>query len=203
MKPKPEDAMKKRPNLRNFFYLVGSGFIIQLAGTVYRIWLARRIGPEGLGILQMIYPVYRLLSGLATIGLPLALTKWTAEYLAARQYQELNSLYIGNKPQRIINRILANNILRAGFFILMERKQNMKVAIIGAGLSGLSCAHELQKLGIKPVIFEKKGYIGDALGYTKISVRLFDRPMTDTGRFVRKKFGINIKPVGIKLQAWR
>lgn len=82
----------KRPNLRNFIYLVGSGCIIQLAGTFYRIWLAREIGPEGLGILQMVYPVYRLLSGLATIGLPLALTKWTAEYIAAREYAEMLAL---------------------------------------------------------------------------------------------------------------
>jgi stage V sporulation protein B len=77
--------MKTRPNLVNFFYLVGSGLIVQFAGSIYRIWLARTIGPEGLGILQMIYPVYRLLSGIATIGLPMALTKWVAEFLACNQ----------------------------------------------------------------------------------------------------------------------
>ncbi len=84
--------MKQRPNLRNFFYLVGSGLIIQLAGTIYRIWLAGRIGAEGLGILQMVYPVYRLLSGVATLGLPLALTKWVSEYLAVREFNKINSI---------------------------------------------------------------------------------------------------------------
>jgi stage V sporulation protein B len=84
--------LKLRPNLRNFCYLVGSGLIIQLAGTVYRIWLARRIGPEGLGILQMVYPIYRLLSGLATLGLPLALIKWISEYLAVREYTKITAL---------------------------------------------------------------------------------------------------------------
>jgi stage V sporulation protein B len=84
--------MKTRPNLMNFFYLVGSGLIVQFAGSIYRIWLARKIGPEGLGILQMIYPVYRLLSGIATIGLPLALTKWVAEYLAYKQYTKITLL---------------------------------------------------------------------------------------------------------------
>jgi stage V sporulation protein B len=85
-------ARNSRPNLRNFFYLVTSGLIIQLAGSIYRIWLANRIGAEGLGILQMVYPVYRLLSGLATLGFPLALTKWSAEYLAAGRYLEIKSL---------------------------------------------------------------------------------------------------------------
>jgi stage V sporulation protein B len=84
--------MKTRPNLINFFYLVGSGLIVQLAGAIYRIWLARSIGPEGLGLLQMIYPVYRLLSGIATIGLPTALTKWGSEYLACRQYHKITAL---------------------------------------------------------------------------------------------------------------
>jgi stage V sporulation protein B len=84
--------MKPRPNLKNFSYLVGSGLIIQLAGTIYRIWLARSIGPEGLGILQMIYPVYRLLSGVACIGLPLALTKWVSEYLASHDHLKITYL---------------------------------------------------------------------------------------------------------------
>ena len=85
-------TLRRRPNLINFFYLVGAGLLIQLAGTGYRIWLARRIGAEGLGILQMVYPIYRLLSGMATLGLPLALTKWVAEYLVNQDYLNINSL---------------------------------------------------------------------------------------------------------------
>lgn len=37
----------------------------------------------------------------------------------------------------------------------------MKIAIIGAGLAGLSCAIVLEKQGIIPDIFEKTGFIGD------------------------------------------
>ncbi len=84
--------MRKRPNLINFFYLLGSGLIIQLSGSIYRIWLAQKIGPESLGIMQMVYPVYRLLSGTATLGLPLALTKWVSEYLATKEYSGIVSI---------------------------------------------------------------------------------------------------------------
>lgn len=84
--------MKARPNLQNFIYLLGSGLLIQLMGTVYRIWLARKIGAEGLGIFQMAYPVYRLLSSIAAIGLPMALTKWVAEYYTTGDLQSIAML---------------------------------------------------------------------------------------------------------------
>jgi stage V sporulation protein B len=105
--------LKLRPNLRNFFYLAGSGLIIQLAGTVYRIWLARRIGPEGLGILQMVYPIYRLLSGLATLGLPLALIKWISEYLAVREYDKINAL-----RKWSVNITLVSSLITAVFLFI-------------------------------------------------------------------------------------
>lgn len=103
--------MKKRPNLINFFYLVGSGLIIQLTGSVYRIWLARRIGPESLGIMQMVYPVYRLISGMATLGLPLALTKWVSEYLDATEYAGIISLRKWASKTVLICSVIAGGLL--------------------------------------------------------------------------------------------
>jgi stage V sporulation protein B len=82
----------KYPNLHNFFYLAGSGLATQLLSTVYRIWLAQRIGATGLGIFSMTYPVYRLLSSIAALGLPFALTKWTAEYLTVGEFHEIGLL---------------------------------------------------------------------------------------------------------------
>lgn len=84
--------MRSRPNLHNFFYLLSSGLLIHFTGTAYRIWMARIIGAEGLGIFQMSYPVYRLLSSIAAMGLPLALTKWVAEYQAAGESGKITAL---------------------------------------------------------------------------------------------------------------
>ncbi|MCD7469744.1 hypothetical protein HAX54_008925 [Datura stramonium] len=36
----------------------------------------------------------------------------------------------------------------------------MKVAVVGAGLSGLVSAYELAKAGVKVVIYEKEDYLG-------------------------------------------
>ncbi len=42
----------------------------------------------------------------------------------------------------------------------------MKVAIMGAGISGLSCAITLEKNGIEPVIFEKRSKARDRVTYS-------------------------------------
>lgn len=42
----------------------------------------------------------------------------------------------------------------------------MKVTIMGAGISGLSCAITLEKNGIEPAIFEKMSKVRDRFTYS-------------------------------------
>lgn len=71
----------------------------------------------------------------------------------------------------------------------------MKVAIIGAGLSGLSCAHELKKHEVAPTIFEKKSFTGEVLDHQTIIQNIFD-PLFygDVIKFLKKNYSIDIKP---------
>jgi len=71
----------------------------------------------------------------------------------------------------------------------------MKVAIIGAGISGLSCALELQKHGISAAIFEKKGVVADYLVDTAAILNLFGRVPGNLMNFLHKRYDIDIKPV--------
>jgi digeranylgeranylglycerophospholipid reductase len=70
----------------------------------------------------------------------------------------------------------------------------MKVAIIGAGISGLSCAIELQKHGITPVIFEKTKMLGDKPGYLIATLRMFYSSLRSPMSFIKSKYGISIVP---------
>ncbi len=70
----------------------------------------------------------------------------------------------------------------------------MKVAIIGAGLSGLACSHELKRHGIIPTIFEKKGYIGEILELPAIELDIFSTAVKNPIKYLKKKFGIEIIP---------
>jgi digeranylgeranylglycerophospholipid reductase len=71
----------------------------------------------------------------------------------------------------------------------------MKVAIIGAGVSGLSCALELKRNGIIPTIFEKKSCLGDALQFSCIWSRQISRPFMDPLIYLNNKYNLKLIPL--------
>jgi digeranylgeranylglycerophospholipid reductase len=71
----------------------------------------------------------------------------------------------------------------------------MKVAIIGAGTSGLSCAIELERHGINPVIFERNGFIGEYHPHVSAFLGLISRPAADPVKYLDQNFGIKLKPL--------
>ncbi len=73
----------------------------------------------------------------------------------------------------------------------------MKVAIIGGGLSGLCCAHELERYGIRPVIYERNPYIGEPINHVTAIINISHRPVYDSLKYFKKYLNIEIKPLGI------
>lgn len=71
----------------------------------------------------------------------------------------------------------------------------MKVAIIGAGISGLSCALELERHNITPVIFEKNNKVGDIVGFSLIWPRMFNRSYDDPLAYLRERYDVTLKPL--------
>ncbi|MHB1394897.1 MAG: NAD(P)-binding protein [Clostridia bacterium] len=71
----------------------------------------------------------------------------------------------------------------------------MQVAIIGAGLAGLSCAIVLEKNGIIPVVYEKTDFIGDREAHVGVSLKIIDRPVRDITKYLKKNFDIEVKPL--------
>ena len=49
---------KKRAFLTGTLLLTGTGFLCRILGFFYRIFMSRTIGAEGLGIYNMVHPVF-------------------------------------------------------------------------------------------------------------------------------------------------
>lgn len=65
--------------LKGALWIAVGGFVAKLIGAVYRIPLTNLIGGKGLGLYQMVYPVYCLLLTVSATGIPSSIAKLTAE----------------------------------------------------------------------------------------------------------------------------
>lgn len=71
---------------RNFIggamILMGAGFVVRMLGFVYRIYMSNAIGAEGMGLFQLITPVYSLIILTLTAGISIGVSRMTAGELA-------------------------------------------------------------------------------------------------------------------------
>lgn len=72
-----------------------------------------------------------------------------------------------------------------------------RVAIIGAGAAGLSCAHELERLGCQPVIYELSRSVGHPFPHAGAVLEILFRSVStrDLLSFTRQTYGISLKPL--------
>ncbi|MGE5630192.1 MAG: FAD-dependent oxidoreductase [Caulobacteraceae bacterium] len=73
----------------------------------------------------------------------------------------------------------------------------MKVAIVGAGVTGLSCALELERHGIYADLFERDNSIGWIWPSANYWPSLFYRDKGDIIEYLKSKYNIIIKPSGV------
>ncbi|MTI49628.1 FAD-dependent oxidoreductase [Sporosalibacterium faouarense] len=71
----------------------------------------------------------------------------------------------------------------------------MNIAIIGGGIAGLSCAHELERHGIVPTIYERNGFIGEQYEHVSAILEILHRPIKDAPKYFYDKFNIKIEPI--------
>jgi stage V sporulation protein B len=74
--------MSKKSFVSGAIILMLSGFVVKIFGFVYRIYLSNLIGSEGMGLFQLISPVYSLIILTLTSGVSIAVSKMVAEELA-------------------------------------------------------------------------------------------------------------------------
>ncbi len=78
----------KNSFIRGTLLLTFAALISRLMGFFYRIFLANTIGAEGMGIYQLIFPIYSVCFSLCASGIETAISKLTAEKYAVKKPSE-------------------------------------------------------------------------------------------------------------------
>jgi len=71
----------------------------------------------------------------------------------------------------------------------------MKIAIIGAGPAGLSCALECERLGVVPEVFEREREPGWAWPPVVVLINALERRIGDIRDHLRETCGIDVEPL--------
>lgn len=84
---------QKHPLLTGTFLLMAAGLVSRAIGFFYRIFLSHSIGAEGLGIYQLIFPVYSMCFSLCASGIQSAISRYCASAFANRQREHAKKYF--------------------------------------------------------------------------------------------------------------
>lgn len=80
--------MGKKALITGTLILTGASLITRLLGFIFRIYMSNIMGAEGIGLYQLIFPIYMLTWSLCSAGVSLAVSKKVAELTALRLHQD-------------------------------------------------------------------------------------------------------------------
>lgn len=86
--------MRNRSLKRNTFILTVAGFIVKILGFFYRIFIANFVGAEGMGLYQLVLPVYSLIILGLTAGVGIAVSRLVAEETARGSHKNARRIAV-------------------------------------------------------------------------------------------------------------
>lgn len=82
--------MEKDNFFKNSFLLTASNIATGILGFIFSIYLSKILGAEGMGLYNLVMPVYHLFICLMTSGIVAAISKVSAVYHYSNEYENLN-----------------------------------------------------------------------------------------------------------------
>ncbi len=78
--------MRKETLVKGALTVLSASIITRLLGFIFRVYIADKLGAEGMGLYQLVTSLYMLVATFATSGISLAVSRMIAEQLAANKY---------------------------------------------------------------------------------------------------------------------
>jgi stage V sporulation protein B len=85
--------MKRQSFIYGTLILLAASLCNRIIGFIYQVFLIRLIRPEGIGLLNMVYPIYVLILVMASAGVPVAISKLVAEEVARQNWRGANRIF--------------------------------------------------------------------------------------------------------------
>ena len=83
---------RKRAIIKGTFILTLTGFATRFMGFFYRIFLSHTFGEEGVGLYQLVFPIYALCFSLTSAGIELALSRCVAARITQGKRREAREI---------------------------------------------------------------------------------------------------------------
>lgn len=143
--------MKKKSLKQNTFILTVTGFIVKTVGFVYRIYIANSIGAEGMGLYQLVLPIYNMVLLGLTAGVGIAISRLVAEETARGR---------DNNSKRIAY-VAGAGIFVAAVFVVVLMMLNLDFVVnifVGDIRTKTSLMYLLPAIPVIAAITSLKGY---------------------------------------------
>ncbi|AVX20659.1 MULTISPECIES: polysaccharide biosynthesis protein [Carboxydocella] len=108
--------MRKQSLLGGTLVLFSSNLVNRILGFIYQIMIVSLIGSQGIGLFNMVYPIYILVLVISSFGLPLAIAKFVAEN---NQKDPAYSVYILRKSILIL--LIFSTIITGALYLSLDR----------------------------------------------------------------------------------
>ncbi|MEW4412839.1 polysaccharide biosynthesis protein [Clostridium sp. AN503] len=120
MNPKFHLTEKKRAFLAGTLLLTCTGFACRVLGFFYRIFLSRTIGAEGLGIYNMIHPVFGICFALCAGSIQTALSQYIASHMEKGRSVFRTGLVLSMIMSFVLAYLICRHSVFLATYILME-----------------------------------------------------------------------------------
>ncbi len=111
---------KKHVILKGTLILTATGFATRFMGFFYRIFLSQTFGEEGVGLYQLIFPVYALCFSLTSAGIEIALSRCVASRISKNQKNEARSLLYTGLMITILSSCIITVLLQKYSYYIAE-----------------------------------------------------------------------------------
>lgn len=124
--------------IKGTLILTAAGFATRIIGFFFRIFLTGKIGAEGLGIYQLIFPIQIICYSICTVGFETAISKLTASSLQGKNAQALRYLKCGLVLSLTVSFVISffvfNNSEYLSSRILLEPRCNGMIKVMSLSI---------------------------------------------------------------------